>query len=122
MGKQKDSWMPVIIIFTCEVAFFSFLIGTFMGSVGLGLTILALGGLLIYGWLQTSYNFLPLMWGVSLLGGATAYLWGTLLDTWLSTDFIAVLLSLIFVGLIFIINGGLITIYEEQSKLKKKDH
>ncbi|MBS0271413.1 MAG: hypothetical protein JSR85_02050 [Proteobacteria bacterium] len=96
--------MPVYLIFSCEVIVFSFLIGAFRGSSTLGFTILGSSSLIIYFLFQRLYTPLPLVWGVTILSGIATLLWVSYIDTWLGTNFIAIILSFIVGGLCYIVN------------------
>ena len=85
--------MPIFIILGCEVAVLSFLIGAYFHSVGLGAVLLGGSGLILYAFFQNLYSLTPFLWGISLLGGLTALLWGSYLDWWLGTNFIALFLA-----------------------------
>lgn len=89
--------MYIFVIYGCEVIALSFLIGTYMSSMSLGLAISGLSGLALYVLYQRFYKPTPLIWGVSLLAGFNSILWGRYLDTWLDTTFLA-------------LSGGILTI------------
>jgi formate-dependent nitrite reductase membrane component NrfD len=61
--------MAIFLIFGCETIVFSFLIGAFMGSFGLGMVILGGAGLIMYALFQRIYTLRPLIWGTALLAG-----------------------------------------------------
>ncbi len=86
--------IPVYSIFACEIGVFSFLIGAFMNSLILGFMIFSGSGLVMYTLFQRFYTFLPLVWGATLLGWMTTFLWTSYIDRGLGTNFMAILLSL----------------------------
>lgn len=102
--KETRGDMPVFLIFGCEIAFFSFLIGAFMHSIGLAVSVLGGSSLAMYMLFQRYYTFWPMVWGSTLLGGLSALLWGSYLDAWLGTNFIAIFLSLLSGVLCFFLN------------------
>lgn len=104
--------MPIYLIFSCEVVVFSFLIGAFMGSSTLGVTVLGVSSLIIYLFFQRLYTSLPLIWGGTILGGIATLLWTSYIDTWLGTNFIAILLSFIFGGFCYIANDHFFRKYQ----------
>lgn len=105
--------MPIYLIFSCEIIVFSFLIGAFMGSSVLGVGIVGCSGLIMYLLFQRFYNPPPFIWGATLLGGMTTLLWASFIDTWLGTNFIAILLSLIVGSLCYILNDFFFNKYKK---------
>lgn len=97
--------MPVYLIFSCEIIFFSFLIGGFADSIILGFSILGSGGLLMYALSQKFYSAHPYIWGGTILGGLTTFLWASYIDAWFGTSFIAVLLSLLMGHIFYFLNN-----------------
>ncbi|HUX80606.1 MAG TPA: hypothetical protein VMW10_12805 [Alphaproteobacteria bacterium] len=103
--------MPVYLIFACEVIVFSFLIGAFMNSLVLSVTVLGASGLLMYILFQWLYNTQPLVWGATLLGGITTLLWASYLDTLCGTTFIAILLGLLSGFICYVLNDRFFKIH-----------
>lgn len=103
--------MPTLFIFSCECSFFALLIGAYFSSVVLGLAILGLIAIALYALYQRFYNTICFVWGVSLLAGFAALLWGSMLDILLGTAFIAILLCIIVTIACFISNRVLFSKY-----------
>ncbi|MBY0292371.1 MAG: hypothetical protein K2W92_03695 [Alphaproteobacteria bacterium] len=97
--------MPVYLIFSCEIIFFSFLIGGFADSIILGFTILGSGGLIMYALGERLYSAHPYIWGGTILGGLATFLWASYIDIWLETSFVAVLLSLLMGSICYFLNN-----------------
>ncbi len=87
--------MPVYLIFACEIIVFSLLIGAFMNSLVLGVTILGGSSIIMYALFQRLYNALPLVWGATFLASITSLLWASYIDAWLGTTFLAILFGLL---------------------------
>lgn len=99
--------MSIFIIYACEVIALSFLLGTFMSSSSLGLAIAGLSGIIVYALYQRYFKPTPLIWTVSLLAGMNSLLWGSYLDTWLGTTFIAISAGIVTVIYFYILNKKL---------------
>ncbi len=99
--------MAIFVIYACEIIALSFLLGTFMSSSILGLSISGLAGLLMYVLYQRFYNTTPLIWGVTLLAGANGLLWASYIDTWLDTTFIAIIAAFIIGSYFYYLNKKL---------------
>ena len=97
--------MPIYLIFSCEIIFFSFFIGGFANSIILGFTILGSSGLTMYALGQMLYNPQPYVWGGTILGGLATFLWASYIDTWLGTSYIAVLLSFLMGRICYSLNN-----------------
>lgn len=104
--------MPIYSVFACEIATFSFLIGAFMGSLILGISILGISGLIMYLLFQRIYNSLPLVWGATFLGGITTLLWTSYLDDWLGTTFLAILFGLLSGFICYVLNDRFFKTYQ----------
>lgn len=114
--------MAIFLIFGCETIVFSFLIGAFMGSFGLGMVILGGAGLIMYALFQRIYTLRPLIWGTALLAGFATILWASYIDFWLGTTFMAILLGFLNGALFYFLN---VRILEKTSSVRqhsKKDH
>jgi hypothetical protein len=91
--------MSVFLLFGCEIAMFSLLLGSYLGSLGLGLIILGGSGLIIYPLFQRLYTLHPFLWVITFLGGLTTLLWASYIDFFFDTNFVAVFLS-VFIGIV----------------------
>lgn len=103
--------MPIFLILGCEVAFFSFLIGAYMDSVGFGLCILGIAALFMYFLFQKLYTFLPLVWGSTFLGTITTLCWSSYIDLWLGTNFVAIFFALSMGSFLFFLNNHFLKKY-----------
>jgi len=108
--------MAIFLIFGCEFIVFSFLIGAFMGSFGLGLVILGGTSLIMYALFQRMYTPRPLIWGVTLLASFATLLWTSYIDFWFGTTFMAILLGLLSGTLFYILN---VRILEKISSMRQ---
>lgn len=97
--------MPIFLILSCEIGFFSFLIGAYFHSVGIGFITLGGSGLILYGLFQQFFSLQPLVWSVTFLGGFAILLWTTYIDQWFGTSFIALLFSLLTGTLLYFMNN-----------------
>lgn len=104
--------MPIYLIFSCEIVVFSLLIGAFMDSLIFGLSILGGSGLIMFTLFQRFYNALPLVWGATLLGSLATLLWTSYIDGWLGTTFIALLFSLLFGFICYVLNDHFFKTYQ----------
>lgn len=104
MASSVEESMPVYLIFACEIVVFSFLIGAFMNSLVLGVTVLGASGLIMYLLFQWLYDAQPLVWGATFLGGFTTLLWTSYLDAWCGTTFIAILFGLLSGFICYVLN------------------
>jgi len=104
--------MPIYLILGCEIAFFSFLIGTYMHSFTFGLAILGVSSIIIYALFQSLYNLRPFVWGATLLAGLTTLLWASYIDRWLGTNFIAILFSILSGSLCYVLNDRFLKKYQ----------
>ncbi len=103
--------MPILFIYSCECSFFALLIGAYFSSVIFGLAILGLSAIGLYALYQRYYNTLFFVWGVALLAGLAALLWGSTLDILLGTTFIAILLCIIVTVVCYMANKFLFEKY-----------
>lgn len=87
--------MSVFLLLGCEMVVFSLLLGAYMGSLGLGFVILGGSVVIVYPLFQHFYSLYPFLWMVTFLGSLTTLLWGSSLDFFLGTTFIAVFSSII---------------------------
>jgi hypothetical protein len=111
MKNDKGEGMPVFLILGCELAVLSFLIGAYLDSVGFGLCILGAVGLPLYFLFQEIYTFLPLVWGITLLGTITTLCWSSYIDLWLGTNFMAIFLALSMGSFLFVLNNHFLKKY-----------
>lgn len=96
--------MAIFLILGCEIIVFSFLIGAFMGSFGLGLVVLGGTGLIMYALFQRIYTLRPLIWGTALLASFATLLWASYIDFWLGTTFMAIFLGFLNGALFYFLN------------------
>jgi len=104
--------MPIYLIFSCEIVVFSLLIGAFMDSLIFGLSILGGSGLIMFTLYERWYKALPLVWGATLLGSLTTLLWTSYIDDWLGTTFIALIFSLLFGFVCYVLNDYFFKTYQ----------
>jgi len=103
--------MPIFLIIACEVASFSFLIGSFLRSITVGVAVSVLSGIFIYSLFQQFYNPRILVCGVTILASFATLLWSTYIDAWLGTIFMTLILTFI-IGLVcYVLNDELIKKY-----------
>ena len=113
--------MAVLLILGCETIVFSFLIGAFMGSFGLGLVVLGGTSLIMYALFQRIYTPRPLIWGVTLLAGFATLFWASYIDFWLGTTFIAILLGFLSGTLFYFLNLRILEKISSVRQHSKKD-
>ena len=87
--------MRIYLILGCVVASFSFLIGAYVGSWGLGTIVFFAIISFMYGVYKYLFDTLVFSWTVAILGGFTTLLWMTYIDQLLGTTFIAVFFSIV---------------------------
>lgn len=100
--------MAILLILGCEIIVFSFLIGAFLSSFGLGLVILGGTSLILYALFQRKYTPHPLVWGATLLASFATLLWTSIIDFWLGTTFIAILLCLLSGASVYFLNAWIL--------------
>ena len=91
--------MPVYLLFGSEIVLFSLLLGAYMGSLGFGLVIVGGSALSIYPLFQRFYTLHPFLWVITFLGGLCVLLWGSYIDFFFDTNFVAIFLS-VFIGVV----------------------
>lgn len=101
---QKETPMPLIFLFSCEIGFFSFLLGAYFHSLGLGFIFLGTTGILLYALFQYFFSLKPFIWANVILGGLAVLFWMSCLDQLLNTSFIGIFAGLVAGGGLYFVN------------------